>query len=281
MSLELISVFEYGIPETAKVLNTGFSDYIVPLVMDLERVHNMLRCDGIDVTSSRVVLRDEHPVGVALIARRGWNSRLAGMAIIPGVRRQGIGRWLMDELLAEAQARADRRMELEVIEQNQPALALYQQMGFEPIRCLLSFSLESPKGEPADIEEIDMLEMGRLVVAKGLPNLPWQISGQSLALLGPPMQAYQLAGRDVCVAISPSNAHQITIRSLLALPGERESADAMRLLRALFAMYPEKKWHVPALFPEEFAPIFKKTGFQKEQLSQLQMEKILNYHQQR
>jgi hypothetical protein len=44
------------------------------------------------------------------------------------------------------------------------------------------------------------------------------------------------------------------------------------LLRALFAKYPNKTWHVPAIFPEEMTGFFEKAGFEKEDLGQFQMK---------
>lgn len=55
----------------------------------------------------------------------------------------------------------------------------------------------------------------------------------------------------------------------------REKGLARRLLQALFAKYPNKTWHVPAIFPEEMGGFFEKTGFEKEDLGQFQMKLTL------
>ena len=49
----------------------------------------MVRKDGIDLAISRVLFTDDEPVGIALIARRGWTSRLAAMGIAQGKSRNG------------------------------------------------------------------------------------------------------------------------------------------------------------------------------------------------
>ncbi|MBC8507904.1 MAG: GNAT family N-acetyltransferase, partial [Chloroflexi bacterium] len=190
MDLELQSVLEYGAANTAKLLNQGFSDYIVPIHIGLEQFYGMLRYDSIDITSSRVVIREGKGVGAALIARRGWNSRLAGMAILPDARGQGVGRGLMKALIDEAKKRGDCRMELEVIEQNSPAVYLYQNAGFSILRRLVSYRLENPAGESAPIEEIDLRAMGRQGKLFGISDKPWQASGEQSAALGPPLNTY-------------------------------------------------------------------------------------------
>jgi ribosomal protein S18 acetylase RimI-like enzyme len=209
-------------------------------------------------------------VGAALIARRGWTSRLAGMAIAPDARAQGIGRWCMDRLLHGARARGERAMVLEVIEQNEPAVRLYQRCGFRTLRRLVSYVVSQPAGA-ADValEEADLHTVARLVSAHGLPDLPWQISGESLAQAGPPNRAYRLGA--AYVTISNPDEAQVAIRSLLVAPNGRRQGQATRLLRAVMARHPGKTWQVPALCPEEIGGVFEKAGFVQESLSQLQM----------
>ena len=55
---------------------------------------------------------------------------LLAIATHPDRRRAGIGRRLMDHLLALARARDSRLVTLEVRRSNRPAIALYEQLGF-------------------------------------------------------------------------------------------------------------------------------------------------------
>ncbi len=131
------------------------------------------------------------------------------------------------------------------------------------------FVVEDPDGESCQIEEIDLRSLGRLVSSYGLPDLPWQISGETLAQLTPPFRAF--CYKDAYVAISSSEESQIAIRSLLIMPEAHERENGLDLLKGLFARYPEKTWRVPAIFPEEFSTIFDRAGFEREELSQFQM----------
>ena len=216
MDLELQSVLDFGISKTASVLNLGFSDYLVPIQFDLPSFYSMLRTSHIDVALSRVIFQNGKAVGAALIARRGWSSRLAGMSLIPDARNQKIGQWVMDELITEAKLRGDRRMKLEVIEQNEPAVRLYDKVGFSKIRRLLGFIQESPIGEKCEPVEIDIRQLADLVNVSGLSNLPWQVSGESLALMGPPNRAFQLGA--AFAMITDPDAAKIFFRSVLTLP---------------------------------------------------------------
>ena len=84
-----------------------------------------------------VLLAGDIPAGIALIARRGWTSRLAAMGISLEWRGRGAGTWFINGLLREASERGEREMVLEVIEQNEPAVALYTRSGFEIVRRLV------------------------------------------------------------------------------------------------------------------------------------------------
>ncbi len=267
--LTLQSAFEFGIPETAEILSQGFSDYIVPIRLGFEQFVNMLRVDSVDPSCSRVVFMENKPVGAALIARRGWNCRLAGMALIPSARGRGVGRWLLAELAKEARARGDRRIELEVIEQNTAAVNLYKNGKFRVVRRLIGFHTNNPPGRPHPLEEIDLRSLGRLVSTHGLADLPWQISGESVSQLGAPFRAYQL--ENAYIALSNPNDEDIAIRTLLTLPGDAQQNRAKGLLEALFAKFPQKSWRVPAIFPEEFETLFIQAGFETTEISQFQM----------
>lgn len=272
MALKIQSVLEYGIPQSADVLNLGFSDYFVPIQLDPSQFHTMLRANQIDVSLSKIAFQETNPIGVALIARRGWTCRLAGMSIIPQARGKGVGNWLMEKLINEARIRGDRTMELEVIRENEGAVKLYQKMGFQSIRKLASYSLESPTGKAGDLEEIDIRTLANLVNTNGYPSLPWQLSGETIAVSGPPNRAFRL--ESAYAAITNPDADKIVFQSLLTLPQHRSQGQATRLIKALFARFPGKTWAFPGIIPEEMESFLTKIGFELETLGQYQM--ILN-----
>src|SRR5512138_571305 len=108
MDFDIIPASNYPLPDLVKILNRSFEAYFVPIQFDTVAFLGMLRKDGIDLTASRVLLADEQPCGIALIARRGWVSRLAAMGIVKEIRGKGAGSWFMDELTRAARQRGDR-----------------------------------------------------------------------------------------------------------------------------------------------------------------------------
>jgi [ribosomal protein S18]-alanine N-acetyltransferase len=56
--------------------------------------------------------------------------RMMNLAVAPHVRHRGIGRWLLQQALTMGRERGARRALLEVRVSNQPAVALYEYVGF-------------------------------------------------------------------------------------------------------------------------------------------------------
>jgi ribosomal protein S18 acetylase RimI-like enzyme len=176
----------------------------------------------------------------------------------------------MQSLIEEARQREDREMLLEVIEQNEAGVRLYQKSGFEVMRRLVGFSFANPQsGLGSDLQETSLRNAGQAVTRHGLADLPWQLSGESVAQLTLPARAYCLG--PAYAVLTNVQAADVTLYSLVVEQEARGKGHAMRLLGALFSAYPEKTWHIPAIFPEEIGGFFAKAGFQREKLSQFQM----------
>lgn len=272
MKLDINTASDYPTPDLVQLLNLTFEDYLVPIHFDHSQFLTMLRKDNIDLNSSHVLLADSEPSGIALIARRGTfrASRLAGMGITREMRGKSAGSWLMGQLIKEARARNDREMVLEVIEQNKPAVRLYKKYGFQAIRRLIGWIRQDVKQDAkGDLQEVDLCEMGRLILRHGLPDLPWQLSGETIALLNPPARAFK--NGQAYIAISNPDAEHVVIWSLLVEPDARGKGLAVELLENVMANHNGKTWHVPAIWPEELGIIFERSGFQREELSQWQM----------
>lgn len=271
MNLALKPTLDYHLSQLASILNQCFTDYVVEIRIEAASLAQMVRHESIDLAASQVVLQAEEVVGIALIGRRGWTSRLAAMGVLPNRRGQGVGRWLAEQLIAQAKARGERTMVLEVIEQNLPAAQLYQTLGFRQQRRLVGYTAEQPKGVVnAHLQEVDINQVARSLMRYGLPDLPWQISGETLAQTGLPARGYQL-GPAYATISDPAQAH-ISLRALVIPPEAEHQGWLSRLLQALFAQHPGKIWQVPILYPEELAHgLFESLGFERESLTQLQM----------
>jgi ribosomal protein S18 acetylase RimI-like enzyme len=271
MNFNSATASNYPLPDLVKFLNQSFENYHVPIQFNTTAFLNMLRKDGIDLAASRVLLVDDRPCGMALIARRGWTSRLAAMGIAKEIRGQGAGSWFMDELIDEARQRGEHEMVLEVIEQNEPAVKLYRKSGFQTIRRLVGLIRKhAEESDSSNLHEMDLRELAHLVSLHGCPDLPWQLSSESIAQMNPPARAYRKG--PACVAISNPDADQVVIWSLLVEQDARGKGLGVDMLKSVIAHHPDKTWHMPAVLPEEFAVIFERAGFEREELSQWQMK---------
>ncbi len=268
--LSLKPANDFAIPQLADLMTRSFEGYFVPVNITDVILLTMLRRDGVDLTSSRVIMKDDEPSGLALIARRGWTSRLAAMGIVSTARNGGTGTWAMHQLIAEAQARGEKEMLLEVIEQNTAGVKLYEKVGFTKIRRLVGYRLENPPVESEEeLEEVNIREVARMVSYHGLKDLPWQLSGPTIAHHTPPSRAYRL--NDAYCLISNPEATDVSISSVLVKARSRGAGLSAVLMRALFARFPNKVWHVSPIFPEEMGVIFEQVGMTRETLSQWQM----------
>ena len=274
MTLTLKPAHEYPISFLADLMTRSFEAYFVPINITDTVMLTMMRRDGIDLTASRVLMKDDEPVGLAMIARRGWTSRLAAMGITINARSGGVGTWAMEQLIEEAKARGDKEMLLEVIEQNTAGVKLYEKVGFTKIRRLVGYKLENPQVESdEELEELDIRELARLVTYHGLKDLPWQLSGATIMQHTPPSRAFHI--NDAYCLITNPEATDVAISSVLVKTRSRGAGLSAVLLRALFAKFPGKVWHVSAIYPEEMGFIFEHVGMERETLSQWQMSRAL------
>ncbi|HKJ00777.1 MAG TPA: ribosomal protein S18-alanine N-acetyltransferase [bacterium] len=78
------------------------------------------------------LLRDDAgaPAGLLCFQRVGDEAEVYRIAVLPALRGQGLGRWLLVRFMARARAEGLRRAYLEVRESNAAARRLYEAAGF-------------------------------------------------------------------------------------------------------------------------------------------------------
>ncbi len=270
MQFDLQPASDHPLPDLVQTLNRGFEDYLVPIHLNVSQFLAMVRKDSIDLTTSRVLLVDGNPSGVALIARRGWTCRLAAMGIAVESRGKGAGSWFMEKLIREARERGDREMVLEVIEQNEPAVRLYEKFGFQTMRRLIGLiRREAIELDDGALDEMDVREIGAMISQHGLRDLPWQLSGETVAQMTPPVRGFR---KDTAyIVLSNLDADHVVVWSLLVEPDSRGRNVGAKLLKQVIANHPGKTWHIPAIYPEELGVVFERASFEREELSQWQM----------
>jgi GNAT superfamily N-acetyltransferase len=183
--------------ELAEHFTAGYEGYFTPIRVDEATMRYMVEAWDIDLRRSRVV----PGVGVCNLGVRGERSWIGGLGVIPAERRLGVGRALMEAVLDEAPP----LVTLEVLEQNEPAIKLYEDLGFERTRVLEVWSLPDPP--LVEVRKVDAAPLGQ-------SGLPWQREDASLpadyeryevdggALLVRGATIFQLDARDEKAAVA-------------------------------------------------------------------------------
>jgi GNAT superfamily N-acetyltransferase len=168
MSLRLEPSSSFDSAFLADLFTRGYQEYLVPMHMDATTFETVVDRWDIDLGRSRVAFDGDDAVGLANLAVRGDRGWIGGIGVVPSARRRGVGRTLMEAVLAEAPP----YVSLEVIEQNDSARTLYEQLGFATVRVLEVWSLTAAvsAGEVRDVEPLPLGQQG----------LPWQRGDESM-----------------------------------------------------------------------------------------------------
>ena len=271
-ALTFRTIADVGVALAASALTEAFRDYFVPMRPTADSLLNTARVDDVDFDQSYVVFDGDCVLGCALLARRDGAARIAGMGIVPEGRSRGAGRALVMRLLEDARARGDSALNLEVIEQNERALRLYEALGFERIRRLSGFEghFTNTRAASDDARQrIEILEPRFLWTSEAPDDLPWQCSARSAQRLVPPFAA--LRRGPSAMVISDPTMPRIAIRAIRTSSELRKRGHARALLQGAAALFPDKDWSVNVLCPEELANLFLTAGLQRSKLTQIQM----------
>jgi ribosomal protein S18 acetylase RimI-like enzyme len=164
-----------ALPALADLFNRAYEGYEVPLHVDAGAVEFMHEAFDLSPERSRIAWRDERPVGLAMLAVRGSRAWVGGMGVASEARRTGIGEQLMRALLDSAREAGVKRVQLEVLEPNARARALYEKLGFRTFRRLEVLQWDSPASPPAvAVEACDPRDARHRVAAARRAGEPWQ-----------------------------------------------------------------------------------------------------------
>jgi len=235
MSTELVPASEIPGAVRADVFTASYAGYFMPVHVDEQALAWMVDAWDIDLDRSRVALSDGDPVGFANLGLRDGFGWIGGVGVVPEHRRSGLGRQLMEAVIAEAPG----DVWLEVIEQNEPAIRLYEQLGFGTVRMLdvWSWTGDPPKASARE---------GKPRLLQG--DAPWQTARPSLGELellevdagailirpGERIGVQQLAARDERTAaelLAAARARGTSLQYVNA-PSDSTGSHALRALGA-------------------------------------------------
>jgi ribosomal protein S18 acetylase RimI-like enzyme len=143
----LVPTGQYTIDELVHAYNQSRVDYIVPMPMNAARLQEYIDNYDVNLQASAVAVWDDQIVGVGMLGVRPATTWITRLGVFPVRRRHGIGRRLMEYLIAQSHHLNAASIILEVIKGNIPAERLFHKLGFYSLRELLI--VRRPPGPPA------------------------------------------------------------------------------------------------------------------------------------
>lgn len=223
-ALRLVSARSLDPADLVQVFNLGFSDYLLPMVMDEAGLADHIACNDIDLASSGAAV-DVDPVAFALAARRGTESWIGGMGVAPAYRRSGLGARTLTAAIKAVAAEGVESVWLEVLEHNAAALALYEGMGFQRVRHLEVWSLSPDPGRgTTEHRVLDVDAAHDWIAGHRAGREPWQRADASIVRMrerGAPLvgMAVQRSGQIAGAAICRQDAEAVRVLQIAAVDG--------------------------------------------------------------
>lgn len=156
--------------EFHQTLIEAFSDYYVEAQPSLESLRRMHIIEGVNLDCSVGAFENGKMVGFTANAFGDWLGNLtaydAGTGVIPAYRRRGISREMFDFIMPVLRECGAKQYLLEVITENEPALRLYKNLGFQAHRTLSVLT-----GEKVAISEHKLSD----VEIKAIENPDWNL----------------------------------------------------------------------------------------------------------
>jgi ribosomal protein S18 acetylase RimI-like enzyme len=230
----------------AALFSNVYADYYVPLHVDATAMAGMIAAQDLDLERSCVVFDGSDPIAFAMLAVRGQTGWIGGMGVVPGHRRGGLGRRVMKSAIGAARDSGLDRVGLEVLEPNEPAAALYRELGFRQVRWLEVFE-RAPQALPEEpgplpptgrAEVRDILDQYDALHREPPPWQRWPVVIERAAASLTAVATRDAGGVITACALSRGDAK----RQLLLAAGERPAATPGSLaacVRACIDPHPE------------------------------------------
>ncbi|HYI25708.1 MAG TPA: GNAT family N-acetyltransferase [Thermomicrobiales bacterium] len=277
-ALHLTTLDQVSLTALAGALDRGYEGYAIPVKFSSHALAALVRRDHVDLTQSYLVSDDDGvATGAMVIARRGRESRVAGLGIAPAARGQGLGSRMVMRAIEDARGRGDERIRLEVISTNDIARRVYERCGFRITRPLIGYErpggTQSGTATDVDVEECAPDEIIGPLLTWYPASTSWQTDPASYVGAVPPVQAFRTV--EGAMALVDASGSTARLLALAVSPDRRRQGAASRLLQALDARFGNVPWPIPAYVPDTLAAeFFQATGWQRSAMSQFEMEVV-------
>lgn len=204
-------------------MNRAFSDYLVPMQTTPESFRDLLADRGFSFEHSAIAAEDGEVRGFWFVGvdpqRHPGTAYVIATGVVPEARRRGLGRELFDVLRSRLVGEGFRRLRLEVIATNAPAVALYRSSGFRIRRDLAVFgpisTLRPPRSAASGASSrIEVPRALDLVARWGSGTPSWQNDAGSVGRIGDRAGAHAILADGVPVAVVlglPATGHVLQI----------------------------------------------------------------------
>ncbi|MEO0570497.1 MAG: GNAT family N-acetyltransferase [Bacteroidota bacterium] len=213
--IEIRNLSQTGNEEILNSFNTAFSDYSVPLQLDLEQLEFKLYSESVDTSISVGAFKENKLVGFVLHGNRKIKgvpvAYNAGTGVIPKERGERLTQRMYQFIRPILKREGFKTVFLEVISTNTPAIISYKKIGFKEIRPLSCYKGEPhiPKiNEGITIKEIHEISFDSLQKLGELQPT-WQNSRETILKMGDSVRNF-LAFKDnyilgYCILNSKNN----------------------------------------------------------------------------
>lgn len=151
-NLQIRTLSETSVETIHEAFIDAFSEYEVPIDMPLEKLQEMMITRDLNPDFSVGYFDGEKLAGFILTGYRETGGVKTcydgGTGVIKAHQRKGIGEMMLKELLLLLKEKIVSRFVLEVLENNTPAIKLYEKHGFTKTRKLNCFEIEKKKLRP-------------------------------------------------------------------------------------------------------------------------------------
>lgn len=168
--MEIKNLENIDLEKLVAVINLSFSDYIVPLQLNLEMLKSKIKAEDIKLELSVGVFDGEEMLGCMLhglrAAEEGLTVYNGATGVIPAHRGKGLVRKMYEYLLPELKKLAVKKMVLEVITGNHSAIKAYEKMGYSVDRTLDCYrgKIQARRNKlVSTLKEIDPVDWSELV----------------------------------------------------------------------------------------------------------------------
>jgi GNAT superfamily N-acetyltransferase len=191
--LTLEPASRHSIEDLSALVTRCYEGYYVPVFFDAANYARMIQAWDLDLERSRVVVAEGKPVAIAMLGVRGARGWIGGMGVVPEARGAGHGRAAMEAVLAEARGAGVTQVDLEVLVQNEPAIRIYEALGFRDTRALdvwIRAAAQAPPPPPLlRVDEVPLSEAFAAHARLHPVRSPWQRDLRSLERLQGPLRA--------------------------------------------------------------------------------------------